>query len=585
MKRHAVLAWLGVVIMLVAGAPATGLAESTVADWRHDVVVTEGTPAAGLAFQAGDPLGLVPGFGVTTAYTQSTDAIDLWTCGSAIGADAAAGTLDAEVGDYFADHSRGSYRPVFTVRGSAGSDSASCQNHARNNASAGAEAAVIIVAGGGGVASNLFCGTELCSGWASFPSNNRLALVGEQFLSTTAAHEIGHLIQWPHSYTGASDSEYDNAMDVMSGNHGRSGNRVGTFALPYETAAINRYAAGWITSDQVLVVDPAGDEVVLSATASGMQMAVLWDSGSFYTFSARAKTAFDPIDDDWEGVEVYRVTPCTDSQCLPGFRRISPHPAVAFEWGDFAAYEVPPAHVIPAGVTRDIGGVSVKASGGDGAFTVTFGAGADPGPGTGGGGGGGSDDPTDPIPPGSYDGSFGDDDGSVFEADIEWLAATGVTKGCNPPLNDRFCPDESVTRGQMAAFLRRALPGLTATSRAGAFHDDDGSVFESDIAWLAERGVTSGCNPPANDRFCSDEPVTRGQMAAFLHRALSGLPAPGSAVSFADSDSSVFVADIGWLAQVGVTRGCNPPGNDRFCPDEPVTRGQMAAFLRRALDN
>ena len=36
------------------------------------------------------------------------------------------------------------------------------------------------------------------------------------------------------------------------------------------------------------------------------------------------------------------------------------------------------------------------------------------------------------------------------------------------------------------------------------------------------------------------------------------------------------------LANAGVTRGCNPPRNDRFCPDDYVTRGQMAAFLVRA---
>ncbi|VAV92897.1 hypothetical protein MNBD_ACTINO02-2304 [hydrothermal vent metagenome] len=34
---------------------------------------------------------------------------------------------------------------------------------------------------------------------------------------------------------------------------------------------------------------------------------------------------------------------------------------------------------------------------------------------------------------------------------------TGITLGCNPPDNDRFCPDNVVTREQMAAFLQRAL--------------------------------------------------------------------------------------------------------------------------------
>jgi len=52
---------------------------------------------------------------------------------------------------------------------------------------------------------------------------------------------------------------------------------------------------------------------------------------------------------------------------------------------------------------------------------------------------------------------FVDDDNSIFESDIEKLAAAGITAGCNPPDNDRFCPDNHVTRRQMAAFLARAL--------------------------------------------------------------------------------------------------------------------------------
>ena len=52
-------------------------------------------------------------------------------------------------------------------------------------------------------------------------------------------------------------------------------------------------------------------------------------------------------------------------------------------------------------------------------------------------------------------GRFTDDDNSLFERDIEWLAAEEITFGCNPPTNDRFCPDENVTRGQMAAFMHR----------------------------------------------------------------------------------------------------------------------------------
>src|SRR5690606_13984500 len=140
---------------------------------------------------------------------------------------------------------------------------------------------------------------------------------------------------------------------------------------------------------------------------------------------------------------------------------------------------------------------------------------------------------------------------------------------------------ESVTRGQMAAFLVRALDLPTGS---GTFTDTTGHVFAADVAALASAGITRGCNPPANTRFCPDEPVTRGQMAAFLHRALPGLTVGDNNVSLRDVSGSVFAADIEWLAATGVTRGCNPPTNDRFCPDGPVTRGQMAAFLHRALE-
>ena len=118
----------------------------------------------------------------------------------------------------------------------------------------------------------------------------------------------------------------------------------------------------------------------------------------------------------------------------------------------------------------------------------------------------------------------------TFHEDISWLASRGVTKGCNPPSNDRFCPDEAVTRGEMAAFMVRALGYLQRLD--DPFVDDDGSTFEADIERLAAAGVTKGCNPPSNTRFCPSDVVTRGQMAAFLHRAIdpsgSGFPSPNT---------------------------------------------------------
>ncbi len=50
-------------------------------------------------------------------------------------------------------------------------------------------------------------------------------------------------------------------------------------------------------------------------------------------------------------------------------------------------------------------------------------------------------------------------------------------------------------------------------------------------------------------------------------------------------DTNIFHDDITWLAEAGVTQGCNPPANDEFCPGDPVTRQQMAAFMRRLADS
>jgi hypothetical protein len=181
------------------------------------------------------------------------------------------------------------------------------------------------------------------------------------------------------------------------------------------------------------------------------------------------------------------------------------------------------------------------------------------------------------LPPG---GSFVDDDGNVHEGAIEGIAAVGITRGCNPPLNDRYCPDSTVNREQMAAFLARALNLPPADH--DYFSDDEDNIFESDINRLAAAGITRGCNPPTGDRFCPSSPMTRGAMAAMLARAFEYPTAGGN--RFVDDDGHLFESDIQRIAAQGVTLGCNPPANDRFCPDRSVTRGAMASFLARALD-
>lgn len=163
---------------------------------------------------------------------------------------------------------------------------------------------------------------------------------------------------------------------------------------------------------------------------------------------------------------------------------------------------------------------------------------------------------------------FTDIGASQFRSDIDWLYNAGITRGCT---DTRFCPGGTVTRGEMAAFLVRmfALP----PSATDFFTDDGRSIFESDINALAASGITGGCGA---GRYCPDAPVTREQMAAFLVRA-TGAPETG-ADYFLDDERSQFEAMINRSAAAGLTGGC---GTYRFCPRGMVTRGEMAAFLHR----
>jgi Tol biopolymer transport system component len=160
---------------------------------------------------------------------------------------------------------------------------------------------------------------------------------------------------------------------------------------------------------------------------------------------------------------------------------------------------------------------------------------------------------------------------SPFANDIEWIYDMELTGGCSL---ERYCPEDPVTRAQMAIFLDRALP-LPETA-IDFFTDDDGKTGEASINRLAAAGITGGCT---STRFCPTANVTRGQMAAFLARALR-LP-PTATDYFTDDETSTFEASINKVAAAGITGGC---GGGKYCPLRNVTRGQMAAFLHRAFE-
>ncbi|HJQ95348.1 MAG TPA: S-layer homology domain-containing protein [Acidimicrobiia bacterium] len=167
-------------------------------------------------------------------------------------------------------------------------------------------------------------------------------------------------------------------------------------------------------------------------------------------------------------------------------------------------------------------------------------------------------------------GAFTDDDGSVHEADINGIAEAGITKGCG---GTNFCPRGGVTRAEMASFLVRAMELTPQTT--GPFTDITNSIHAPNINALAAAGITAGCSANA---YCPDQVVSREQMATFLTRALELIPTQHN---FADVGTGAHAQDIGAIAAAGITTGCGP---GLYCPFDWVTREQMATFLVRGFE-
>jgi subtilisin family serine protease len=165
---------------------------------------------------------------------------------------------------------------------------------------------------------------------------------------------------------------------------------------------------------------------------------------------------------------------------------------------------------------------------------------------------------------------------------IERLYANGVTGGCGTsPLI--YCPGNNVTRAQMAVFLLKSMYGPSYTPPAATgtvFTDVPAShPFAAWIEELAAEGITAGF---PDGTYRPNDSVTRAQMAVFLLKAAYGdtyNPPAASGLVFDDVPASnAFAPWIEELSFQGITSGC---GAGNYCPNNPVTRAQMAVFLVR----
>jgi len=183
---------------------------------------------------------------------------------------------------------------------------------------------------------------------------------------------------------------------------------------------------------------------------------------------------------------------------------------------------------------------------------------------------------------------------SGFHASVERVVRDGIASGYT---NNTYGPNDPVTRAQMAVFLLRGEHpgGYTPPPATGdVFFDVAATDFAADwIEQLYAEGITGGCAPPDPQhgnlpRYCPNNSVSRAQMAVFLLKVFEGtshMPPPATGVftdcPLGDPALAPLIPWIEELARLKVTVGCGGPGESKFCPNDLNTRGQMAVFMTK----
>ncbi len=185
---------------------------------------------------------------------------------------------------------------------------------------------------------------------------------------------------------------------------------------------------------------------------------------------------------------------------------------------------------------------------------------------------------------------------SYFDA-ANLMFEAGVTTGCvqgSTPQTRSFCPNDNVTREQTAAFIVRAVTGSTtpAIYNPTPYFTDVPTTnpFFPHIQKLVDLGITSGCAPGL---FCPTDTIPRWQIAILMVRARLAL----YGASFTTATTPYFEdvpADVEGNGvpfpfiqrayEEHMTNGC-ATSPLIYCPDDMVTRGEMASFIMWGLFN
>lgn len=156
---------------------------------------------------------------------------------------------------------------------------------------------------------------------------------------------------------------------------------------------------------------------------------------------------------------------------------------------------------------------------------------------------------------------------------VQWAVENQVTEGMT---ETQFEPHISCTRAQMVMFLWRLAGSPEPQENSNPFSDlSRDAYYYKAVLWAVQNGITNGISAT---EFAPDLIVTRGQVAAFLHR-LEGTEGDSANSGFLDvADSTYYAAAIAWAKAAGITDGV---GDDLFAPDAECTRAQIVTMLYR----
>jgi hypothetical protein len=131
--------------------------------------------------------------------------------------------------------------------------------------------------------------------------------------------------------------------------------------------------------------------------------------------------------------------------------------------------------------------------------------------------------------------------------DITWLADSGVTKGCNPPANDRYCPDDSVSRDQMASFMRRLAEGRVVDAATAAEAENSEQLDGKDSVAYQTLVAGARCNVNASVSATSCGPNSNGTIPDETTVELLEFEMTTPAAGVAEVAAHIFGETIGWV--------------------------------------